>query len=278
MNKMSEAIEIVFSDADFDAVTKLAKREFGISLAQSKKPLVKSRLSKRLRELKIFAVSSYLEIIQEGGEIDERAQFISCLTTNVTSFFREQHHFDMLRDTLESTYRDETPDRLRFWSAGCSTGQEPYSLAATLSNIINTRALHNVRILATDVDKKVIDKAKAGVYSINEIDSIPPDLRHVLAVQQGNSSFFSVPERVKSLVSFAELNLQKDWPMNGPLDGIFCRNVAIYFDQQVQERLWVRFADILGPKGLLFIGHSERIINPSALNLLPVGVTTYQKC
>ncbi|WP_425100028.1 CheR family methyltransferase [Tropicibacter sp. S64] len=272
--------DVPFSDADFQALAELAHREFGLSLAQSKKPLVYSRLSRRLKARNIASFPAYLKLLNEANETDERLELISALTTNVTSFFRENHHFEMLRaDCLPAAIeRARGGKRLRIWSAGCSSGQEPYCIAMTLLDMMPEARRHNVKILATDIDPQIVAKAKAGRYPAEEASSIPDRFRQKwVKLSVEDNARIVISEELKGLVTFAELNLIAEWPFRGPFDAIFCRNVAIYFDQATQQRLWHRFADMLAPGGLLFIGHSERVTGPAMQMLSGVGITSYQK-
>ena len=266
-----------FSDEEFRALAALARAEFGLSLAESKKPLVYSRLSRRLKARGVAGFADYLRLLTQPGEENEKLELISALTTNVTSFFRESHHFDLLRRAAAESLvpRARAGGRVRIWSAACSSGQEPYSIALTLLELCPEAPKLDIRILATDIDPAIVRRAQAAVYAAEELASIPQDLRgsHVVA---GNGDF-SIAEKVKSLVTFAELNLISTWPFKGPFDAIFCRNVAIYFDQDTQRGLWQALSDKLGPDGLLFIGHSERISGPALTGLESVGVTSYRK-
>ncbi|MGP6089519.1 CheR family methyltransferase [Antarctobacter jejuensis] len=283
MNKPADGAfsrDIPFSDADFKAIATLAQERFGLSLADSKKPLVYSRLSRRLKSRKISSFPEYLSLLGQKGEEQERLELISALTTNVTSFFREMHHFDLLRNALATELKDKarTGDRLRFWSAGCSSGQEPYSIAMTILQVIPDALDRDIRILATDIDPKIVEKAKIGTYPKDEIASIPPDLRsNWTRSDSAHPQVSTVSDDLKAMVTFNELNLMADWPFRGPFDAIFCRNVAIYFNQETQQRLWQRFCSMLTPNGLLFIGHSERVSGRAVESLKGVGITSYQK-
>lgn len=268
--------EFSFTDTDFQALAKLAHSEFGLALAESKKPLVYSRLARRLRARDINEFSDYMKLLAKPDESDERLQLISALTTNVTSFFREKHHFATLRENLVPELASQP--RIRIWSAGCSSGQEPFSIAMTLHDSLPESARKNVRLLATDIDPAVVARALAAKYTKEEADTIPEDLR-----RRWTTPCADDPEKVeisatmRSMISFAELNLMQQWPFKGPFDAIFCRNVAIYFDQMTQKRLWARFTHMLRPGGYLFIGHSERVTGEALDTLTTAGVTTYRK-
>jgi chemotaxis protein methyltransferase CheR len=269
--------DIPFSDADFRAIADLAQSEFGLNLADSKKPLVYSRLSKRLKARQLANFESYLALLARHEEGAERLELISALTTNVTSFFREKHHFDMLRDSCMPDLLHKIRDnrRVRIWSAGCSSGQEAYSIAMTLLDAIPEAERRDVKVLATDIDPQIVRKARAGVYPAEEATGIPETLRAKWITQQ--AAQIQVAPAVRRLITFAELNLMSDWPFRGPFDAIFCRNVAIYFNQDTQQRLWSRFSDMLEPGGHLFIGHSERVTGPATRTLSGVGITSYRR-
>lgn len=267
-----------FSDADFQVIARRAQADFGLHLTAAKKDLVYSRLTKRLRQLGLADFASYCRLIEAQGGEDERMQMLSALTTNVTHFFREEHHFRTLREQalppLIAAAR--AGGRVRLWSAGCSAGQEPYSLAFTVLQMCPDAARHDIRILATDVDPVIIGRAMAGIYDDDELKSLPEAVRAQHVVQTGDGKV-SIGDKARALVSFAELNLMQDWPIKGPFDVIFCRNVAIYFDKDTQSRLWGRFADLLPVGGYLCIGHSERVAGPALDRLENTGVTTYRK-
>lgn len=268
--------EFSFTDDDFRALARLARAEFGLSLSESKKPLVYSRLARRLRARNIARFQDYMDLLGKSDEAEERLELISALTTNVTSFFREKHHFETLRSQLAPAL--EKQSRVRIWSAGCSSGQEPFSIAMTLLDVLPDSARTNVRILATDIDPAVVRRARAGQYPREEAESIPPDLRKSWTKPvAGPSGTFEMNDQTRKLISFAELNLIEPWPFHGPFDAIFCRNVAIYFDQETQQTLWNRFAEMLREGGFLFIGHSERVTGPALQALTTAGVTTYRK-
>ncbi|WP_305971074.1 MULTISPECIES: protein-glutamate O-methyltransferase CheR [unclassified Mameliella] len=268
--------DIPFSDADFRAIARLAQERFGLSLAESKKPLVYSRLSRRLKSRQVGNFTDYLALLERSEEEAERLELISALTTNVTSFFREKHHFDALAEGLAQ--RVTAGQRVRIWSAGCSSGQEPYSIAMTVLDTVPEAARADLRILATDIDPKIVRKARDGVYSAEDVAGIPAPMRGKWTkATNATGKTYGVTRALKDLITFNELNLMVDWPFRGPFDAIFCRNVAIYFDQETQRRLWQRFSAMLNPDGLLFIGHSERVTGPALQTLTAFGITSYRK-
>ena len=274
------AKDVPFSDKDFQALAALARREFGLSLAQSKKPLVYSRLSRRLKARQIAGFPEYLELLDKREENAERLELISALTTNVTNFFREDHHFQTLRKEILPGAADQARNgkRFRIWSAGCSSGQEPYCIAMSILDSFPEAHRFDVKVLATDIDPQIVAKAKAGRYSVEDSASIPEANRKKwVTVENDGKPAISMSVDLRRLITFAELNLIAEWPFQGPFDAIFCRNVAIYFDQETQQRLWQRFCDLLTPGGYLFIGHSERVTGPAADVLRGAGITSYQK-
>jgi chemotaxis protein methyltransferase CheR len=238
----------------FNAIREFIHSVAGISLADEKQELVKSRLAARLRELKLDRYEQYLERIATDGA--ERSHMVDALTTNKTSFFREEQHFEYLISTLVPLWREEARP-LQIWSAGCSTGEEPYTVAMLLCHYL---AGHPSRILATDLSNRVLVQGKAGSYSAESVEAIPAWLRAKYVQRQGHgSSAYEVTPEIRQCVSFARLNLAGDWPMRGPFDLILCRNVMIYFRNELRTQLAQRFAELLAPGAHLFIGHAESL-------------------
>ncbi len=268
---------IQFTHADFQIIADLAMRDFGLHLTLAKRDLVYSRLLKRLRILGFEHFSDYCDLVSSPEGEEERAAMLSALTTNVTHFFREDHHFKLLSEVALPPLIKAARDggRVRMWSAGCSAGQEAYSLAFTLLNLCPEAAKLNIRILATDVDAEILAKAEAAVYPGDERKSIPEALRKFL--EPLSDDRFTISQSVRNLITFGRLNLIESWPLTGPFQVIFCRNVAIYFDKPTQSRLWARFGDLLAPGGHLCIGHSERVTGPAEHMLHAVGITAYQR-
>jgi chemotaxis protein methyltransferase CheR len=265
-----------FSSSDFESIALHAQRLFGLHLPAGKRDLVYARLIKRLRALGLQDFQSYCRLLDSGDEAEQQ-QMLSALTTNVTHFFREGHHFETLRSLLLPPLLEmaRRGDRVRLWSAGCSSGQEPYSIALTILEMMPDASRYDIRILATDVDKEILARARAGTYAAEEVDGIDQSVIGRYFQIAGGSA--SASAELGKLITFAELNLMNDWPMRGGFDVIFCRNVAIYFDKPTQQRLWGRFANLLRPEGHLFIGHSERISGPAETLFKGVGVTTYRR-
>jgi chemotaxis protein methyltransferase CheR len=277
---LAEFSGYAFSDADFNAIARRAHQEFGLHLTQSKKDLVYSRLTKRVRLLGLPDFRAYCSLIESDSGAEERTNMLSALTTNVTHFFREDHHFQTLRETVLPPLiaAARQGKRVRLWSAGCSAGQEPYSLAFTVLDMCPDAARLDIRILATDVDPAILARARAGIYSEDERPAIPEAMRaRYLQPTPDGRATFTIADKPRDLITFGELNLMQDWPLRGQFDVLFCRNVAIYFDKPTQARLWARFAGMIPAGGHLFIGHSERVAGPAEASFEGAGVTTYRR-
>lgn len=270
--------EFAFSWVDFRKVAALVHAESGIVLHEGKANLVYSRLAKRLRAIGLRSFHDYCALVSSEDGADERQAMIAAMTTNVTRFFRECHHFDWLRDqampALAAKARSGKPVRL--WSSACSSGEEPYSMAFTILSVMPDAAAHDVLILASDLDPNMVARAEIGAYSARHVESIPLDFRRkwISARKATGSIDYTVNKEARALVRFRELNLLDPWPMRRRFDVIFCRNVMIYFDDETQARIWRRFAEVLEPGGVLCIGHSERI--PTAMPFKLIGQTIYR--
>jgi chemotaxis protein methyltransferase CheR len=272
--------EFVFTAEDFRHIAHILHTHAGIALNESKAALVYSRLAKRLRVLGLRSFRDYCALVQGVDGVDERQAMTAALTTNVTRFFREPHHFDHLRDVVMPglAERARAGGRVRLWSAACSNGQEPYSMAMTVLSVLPEAADLDVRILATDIDPNMVAEGITGVYSEETLEAAPALLRHRWfdkAPAHGPDRL-SANDTLRRLVSFKELNLIGDWPMRGKFDVIFCRNVVIYFDDATQEKVWNRFLPTMAADATLYIGHSERVSGSAAARLTPSGLTTYR--
>ncbi|MEM9412080.1 MAG: protein-glutamate O-methyltransferase CheR [Planctomycetota bacterium] len=267
-----------FSKLDFDYVAQFAKKNFGLNLPASKLPVVHSRVSRRLRHLGIDSFAEYRDLLETDAGLSEKSELLSALTTNVTEFFREKHHFETLvNDSLRiHGGLGLKTGRVRIWSAGCSTGQEPYSIAMKVLESHRNSASSDIRILATDIDPVVVSKAKEGLFSPLEVEKLPKYLLEKYFEVSSDGSA-KVREKVKEMVHFGVFNLIDTFPFKGPFDAIFCRNVAIYFDKDTQADIWSKFCDVLAPQGNLFIGHSERVSGRAESLLKSNGITTYTK-
>jgi chemotaxis protein methyltransferase CheR len=257
------------------AIAAIAEADAGIVIAGEKASMVQSRLAARLRALGMTHFREYLDYIEGDDGVDERREMISALTTNVSHFFREPHHFDVLRNQVLPPLVDRVRrgGRVRIWSAGCSRGQEACSIAMAILELLPDAAERDVRILATDIDRSVLQDAAAGTYDIPSLAPVPPRLRdRYFAPADGGLS--AGPE-LRAMVRFRELNLHGPWPMTGFFDVVFCRNVVIYFSAERQAALWPRFARAIAPGGWLFVGHSERVSPGAGFEV--AGVTAYRR-
>lgn len=266
-------------DVEFEFIRHVVSENAGIALGPNKRQLVQGRLARRMRELGLSSYEAYCEHVREAGP-EELVGLINALTTNVTSFFRENHHFEALASYMlpEAMQRNAATRRIRVWSAGCSTGEEAYCLAMIAAETLPATPRWDLKILATDIDSDVIAEAQRGVYPLERVAAIPEArlrrfFRRGTGAESGN---VRVRADIAQLVTFRPLNLMHEWPMRGPFDIIFCRNVMIYFDQTTRERLVGRFAQLLAPNGYLCIGHSESIHGVVA-PLKSVGKTIYKR-
>jgi chemotaxis protein methyltransferase CheR len=270
--------EYQLSDRDFSRIAQVVKCETGIVLGAHKRNLVYGRLAKRLRFLGFSDFSDYVAMVEAPEGLVELREMLNAITTNLTAFFRESHHFQMLeQDILPGLMKSRMSEggRVRLWSSACSSGEEAYSIAMAVSAVLPMAPRCDVKILATDIDTNMVSVAQAGVYDAKRIEAIPPRfrLRHVTEADgdQGRMS-----DELKALITFKSLNLFDKWPMRGPFDVIFCRNVMIYFDKPSQDALFNRFADYLPVGGILMIGHSETV-PASNTRLVRCGRTAYRR-
>ena len=271
--------EFDFSDRDFNKVRQFVLNETGITLSEGKKNMVYGRLSRRLRQLGLNSFTKYIDLASEEKS-EERGNFINAITTNLTSFFREEHHFEYLKNVVipHLLIKNAGARKIRAWSAGCSTGEEPYSISIALHEAIPDIDSWDVKILATDLDTNVLAHAKAGVYDAERINGISP-ARSKKWFQKGKGAHegsVRVSPQLQSLITFKQLNLMKEWPMKGPFDFMFCRNVIIYFEKDTQRTLFARYSKLLVSDAHLFLGHSESLYKVSDEFEL-IGNTIYQK-
>ncbi len=277
--ELNQSYGPVLGDAEFDFIRHVIAENAGIVLGPNKRQLVQGRLARRLRELQLPSYEAYCDHVREAGP-EELVGLINALTTNVTSFFRENHHFEALASYMlpEAFERNASSRRVRIWSAGCSTGEEPYCLAMVAAETLPSTPRWDLKILATDIDSDVISAAEQGVYPLDRLQNVAPErLReHFQRGSGANAGNVVVKAAIRSLITFRTLNLLHNWPMRGPFDVIFCRNVMIYFDAPTRERLVNRYAQMLAPGGYLCIGHSESI-HSSATPLKLVGKTIYRR-
>jgi len=249
--------EFSFTDKDFQKVRKLIYQHAGISLSSAKGDMVYSRLARRLRVIGMSSFSEYLDQLESMGDDQEWEAFTNCLTTNLTSFFREAHHFPILAEHLLKVKKP-----ISIWCSASSTGEEPYSIAMTACEAFGTLK-PPVEIIATDIDTNVLATAARGVYPLERIEKMSDERRKhfMLKGSRGNAGFTKVRDELRTLIKYQPLNLLADsWPVTGQFDVIFCRNVMIYFDKQTQTTILNRFAPLMKPDGLLFGGHSENFL------------------
>jgi len=273
---MESEREFNFTQKDFKFIRDLIAEQTGIALSEAKTHMVYSRLSRRLRSLNIPTFAQYCDYLN-NGPTDELVHFVNALTTNLTAFFRENHHFEFLAKTLlPNLFAKKESKRVRIWSAGCSTGEEPYSLAIVLHENMPRTGDWDIKILATDLDSNVVAKAAGGIYEENRLNGVSEQRMKRFFIKNRNTNQVKLKPEVRELITFKQLNLMHEWPMKGPFDFIFCRNVVIYFNKDTQKTLFKRFADLTVDKGYLFIGHSESLFKVSTQYQL-IGNTIYQK-
>jgi|CXWL01.1.fsa_nt_gi chemotaxis protein methyltransferase CheR len=269
--------EFAFSERDFSFIAGLVSKRTGIMLSENKKNMVYSRLARRLRVLGFNTFSQYCELIQSSAGDEEMGNLVNAITTNLTSFFREGHHFEHLRNNvlLPLAASAPKPKRLRIWSAGCSAGMESYSIALTIKYALKDLSKWDAKILATDIDTNMLDIGRSGEYSVEQLEKIPASYRSdIRSIDDGERIIMS--EDLREIISFKQLNLLEKWPMSGIFDAVFCRNVVIYFDKPTQKVLFDRIADLIKPDGWLYIGHSENLHNVCD-RFEPLGHTVYRK-
>jgi chemotaxis protein methyltransferase CheR len=273
------AREFAFGNEDFEALRRLVKELTGINLSEQKRELVYGRLTRRLRALQLRTFAEYREVLSgDGGR--EIAELCNAITTNLTAFFRESHHFEYLREQVLMPRAADPAGtrRLRIWSAGCSTGEEAYSLAMTLIEALPDLRHWDVKILATDLDSDVLERARRGAYAADRVRALGSQrLSRFFSERRVREGLcYEVSPELTALITFKQLNLMHQLPMKGPLDAIFCRNVVIYFDKDTQRELFVRVAQLQRPGDLLFLGHSESLFKVSE-SYAPIGKTVYRR-
>jgi chemotaxis protein methyltransferase CheR len=271
--------DFALSQPEFDRLRELVREHTGIALSEAKRQLVYGRLARRLRALKMDSFGEYIDMI-EAGDPAELEEFVNAVTTNLTSFFREPHHFDYLAgEALPALVaRDTGAHRLRLWCCAASTGEEPYSIAMVLREAENLLRGWDVKVLATDLDSAVLATGAAGVYAAERFQGMDPK-RMARFFDKGmgaQAGKLRAREELRNLVTFGQLNLMQEWPLRGPFDAIFCRNVVIYFDKATQRTLFERMATLQRPGDLLFLGHSESLYRVSDRYEL-IGRTIYRR-
>ncbi len=272
-------MKAILQAADLDRIAALAHKAAGIVITEEKSAMIQARLSPRLRATGTRAFGEYIDfVISEDGH-DERGPFIRALTTNLTRFYREPHHFEDFREKLLPSVLPKlrSGGKVRIWSSACSTGEEPYSIAFDILRTIPDASSYDIRVLATDIDSDVVAKAKQGRYAERIVKNVPDDVREQFFAMsaQGDGNDYEVVKAAKDLISFRELNLLQQWPIKGPFDTIFCRNVMIYFNRDTQEMLLERFAGLVNNNARLYLGHSERVTGGAQKRFENIGMTTY---
>ena len=271
----------LLGDAEFQFLRDFVYKHCGIALSEQKRQLVQGRLLRRLRALGLKEFAGYCELLRKDPE-GELGELASVISTNVTSFFREMHHYDLLVEQLLPRWLEEKKNggRLRIWSAGCATGEEPYTLAMVLAEALEKHNAQNMdaKILATDLSPQALETARKGVYALDRLEGVSVERRRrwFLRGEGDYADYVCVNPRLRELVSILPLNLLHDWPMQGPFDAIFCRNVVIYFDKPTKQRLFQRYAGLLPDGGYLFLGHSESMYGLNDSFDL-IGRTVYRK-
>lgn len=266
--------EFAFTNADFERVRKLIYSHAGISLSPVKQDMVYSRLARRLRATGLKSFGEYLDRLEKMADSQEWERFVNSLTTNLTSFFREPHHFPILAEFLK---KQGGRRPLKIWCCAASTGEEPYSIAMTVQEALGTGA-SNVSIIASDLDTNVLATADKGVYALDRVEKMPPEQvrRFFLKGTGTQEGYVCVRPELRRMITFQRLNLlDPSWAVKGPVDVIFCRNVMIYFDKPTQYKILSRFAPMLQPEGLMFAGHSESFLHAADL-FRSLGKTVYE--
>ena len=259
----------------------LVQGETGMMMGDDKSALIQSRLQRRLVATSLPDFQAYFKYVTSAEGDGELRLMLQALTTNMTRFFREPHHFDDLRSEILPKIQAaiRSGQSFRIWSSACSTGEEPYSIAIEILTRIPDANQHDIKILATDLSEAVVAKARRGVYPESALTTVPAGARdRLFARVPAEPGMYEVDDRLRRLIRFNVLNLMKPWPMRGKFDVIFCRNVMIYFDGPTQERLLERMAAICRPGGTIYIGHSERITGPAVSLFTSQGLTTYRLC
>ena len=254
--------DIEIDEKEYNYISTLIHNLCGINLHDGKKELVRARLSKRLRILGLGSFKQYIKYVEDDATKEEFSNMVDALSTNLTSFFREEKHFEFLRDNVIPEWsNNKTNQTIKIWSAGCSSGEELYTIAIVLHEAENLLKKKQVKILATDISSRMLEVARKAGYKEDRITKIPKDIqrKYFLKGDNGFSGHYLVKQVLREMVTRSRLNLLGDWRMKGKFDLIFCRNVMIYFDKPTQETLVNRYWNVLNPGGYLFIGHSESL-------------------
>jgi len=273
-----EEKEFPFTDEDFRFIQKLVAERTGIVLSDIKRTMVYSRIARRIRQCGVSNFAEYCDLLKAGDE-SELVSFTNAITTNLTSFFREPHHFEYLMKTvLPELEKNKTNKRIRIWSAGCSSGEEPYSIAMTIMDHFKNKSGWDIKILASDLDYEMVERASKGVYKEERVTGLDKKhLRNYVRKGKGKlQGMVKIDQSLIDMITFKQLNLLHEWPFKGPFDFMFCRNVVIYFNKDTQIELFDRYADVLPENAPLFIGHSESLFKVTD-RFKSMGHTIYRK-
>ncbi len=273
-----EEKEFPFTDADFSFIQQLVAERTGIVLTDIKRTMVYSRIARRIRQCGVKDFSEYCALLKDGDE-SELVSFTNAITTNLTSFFREPHHFEYLAKTvLPELEKNKSDKRIRVWSAGCSSGEEPYSIAMTILDHFKNKSGWDIKILASDLDYEMVERASKGVYKEERVTGLDKKhLKHYVRKGKGKlEGMVKMDSALIEMITFKQLNLLHEWPFKGPFDFMFCRNVVIYFNKETQRELFDRYANLLPDSAPLFIGHSESLFKVTD-RFKSLGQTIYRK-
>lgn len=276
----SATADITLTREDMGFIAKLVYEQAGIVIREHKEAMTRGRLARRVKALGMGSVAEYCAFLKTPQAAGELPELINAVTTNHTAFFRERHHFDHLRkDVMPRLLQDRAGrrGRIRIWSSACSSGEEAYTIAASCREVMGARGDLDFRILATDIDTDILARAEAGIYPVDLFERLPADVKPMLRLEAGaGRGEARIAEDLRRLIAFKRLNLIEKWPMSGPFDVIFCRNVFIYFDAQTKASILDRFVALLAPGGFLYLGHSESLPQPHP-NLRLIGRTIYER-
>ena len=272
--------DITLTRDDMKFIAALVYEQAGIVIREHKEAMTRGRLARRVKALGMSSVAEYCAFLKTPQAAGELPELINAVTTNHTAFFRERHHFDHLRREVMPRLlqeRSQRRGRIRIWSSACSSGEEAYSIAASCREAIGARGDLDFRILATDIDTDILARAEAGIYPAELFERLPPDVKPLLKLEAGaGRGEARIAEELRRIIAFKRLNLIERWPMSGPFDVIFCRNVFIYFDTQTKASILDRFVALLSPGGFLYLGHSESLPQPHP-HLRLIGRTIYER-
>ena len=271
--------DVTLTRDDMGFISKLVYEHAGIVIREHKEAMTRGRLARRVKALGLNSVAEYCAYLKTPQAADEIPELINAVTTNHTSFGRERHHCDhRLKDVLPRLVQERAGrrGRIRIWCSAASSGEEPYSIAAVSRDVLGNRSDVDFKILATDIDTDILAKAEAAIYSPDQFDRLPSDVKPLLKLENSSRGEARISDDLRRMIAFKRLNLIERWPMSGPFDVIFCRNVFIYFDTQTKASILDRFVTLLAPGGFLYLGHSESLPQPHP-QLRLIGRTIYER-